>query len=141
MIIELIILMLTAMQQFLVRLLSYSLTFKRRGSTAVVLLVSSVIRQKGKSQKRVFQENKARQIFRKHFLPPVSVSVRSRGLEMFVFRKIGVLCFLETPVLRSPFLPYYRRFVNFQNTLNFHYHHHKILYIALHVPAQCQGIF
>ena len=61
---------------------------------------SPVIRQKARISKQVFQENKARQIFRKHFLPPVSVSVRSRGLEMFVFRKIGVLCFLETPVLR-----------------------------------------
>ena len=28
---------------------------------------------------------------------------------MFVFRKFGVLCFLETPVLRFDLLPYYRR--------------------------------
>ena len=39
--------------------------------------------------KRVFQENKARQIF--------------------VFGKFGVLCFLETLVLRFVLSPYYRR--------------------------------
>ena len=31
---------------------------------------------------------------------------------MFVFGKLGVLCFLETPVLRFALLPYYRRFRN-----------------------------
>ena len=30
---------------------------------------------------------------------------------MFIFRKIGVLCFLETPVLRFALLPYYRRYL------------------------------
>ena len=30
----------------------------------------------------------------------------------------GVLCFLETPVLRFALLPYYRRFADFQNALN-----------------------
>ena len=41
--IELIILMLIVMQQFLVRLISYSLAFKFWGSAAVVLLVSFVV--------------------------------------------------------------------------------------------------
>ena len=30
---------------------------------------------------------------------------------MFVFWKFGVLCFLETPVLRFALLAYYRRFI------------------------------
>ena len=46
--------------------------------------------------KRVFQENKARQIFRK------------ANISSF-FEKIGVLCFLETSVLRFALLPYYRQ--------------------------------
>ena len=48
---------------------------------------------------RVFQENKAHQIFRKnkHFLPPdTHTYVR-------VFGKFGVLCFLEDPFWDSPF--------------------------------------
>ena len=65
---------------------------------------------KGRISKQVFHENKARQIFPKneHFLPPdMHIRVRIRGSEMFVFRKIWVLCFLETPVLRFALLPYY----------------------------------
>ena len=70
--------------------------------------------------KRVFQENKARQIFRKnkHFLPPdthtcAHVCVHIRGLEMFIFRKFDMLCFLETPILRFALLPNYRQFHRF----------------------------
>ena len=46
----------------------------------------------GRISKRMFQENKARQIFQKneHFLPPD-------------IGKFGVLCFLQTPVLRFAF--------------------------------------
>ena len=44
---------------------------------------------KGRISKRVFQENKAHQCL--------------------FFGKFGVLCFLETPVLRFALLPYYRR--------------------------------
>ena len=55
---------------------------------------------KRRISKRVFQENKARQIFRK----------RKRGKKcFFFFRKFGVLCFHETPVVRFALLPYYRR--------------------------------
>ena len=55
---------------------------------------------KKRISKRVFQENKANQIFRKnkHFL--------SRSF----FGKFGVLCFLETTVLRFSLLSDYRRF-------------------------------
>ena len=38
-------------------------------------------------------------------------SFLTRGLEMFVFRKLGVLCFLVTSVLRFALLLYYRRIV------------------------------
>ena len=68
---------------------------------------------KGRISKRVFQENKARQIFRKneHFLPPDThtyVCV-SGGKKCSFFGKFGVLCFLETPVLKFNLLPFYRR--------------------------------
>ena len=42
-----------------------------------------------------------------HFLPP-----DKHTLSAFFFWKFGVLCFLETPVLRFALLPYYRRFLN-----------------------------
>ena len=48
-----------------------------------------------------------------HFLPPdthTNVCV-SGGKKCSFFGKFGVLCFLETPVLRFTLLPYYRRFV------------------------------
>ena len=68
---------------------------------------------KGRISKRVFQENKARQIFRKNerFLPPDThayVCV-SGGKNIRFCGKFGVLCFLETPFLRFGLLPYYRR--------------------------------
>ena len=50
---------------------------------------------KGRISKRVFQENKARQVFR----------------EKQTYLTFGVLFFLETPVLRFGLLPYYRRFL------------------------------
>ena len=34
----------------------------------------------------------------------------SRGKKYSFFRKFGVICFLETPVLRFALLPYYRPF-------------------------------
>ena len=49
---------------------------------------------KGRISKRAFQENKAREVFRK------------TTISLF-FGKFGVLCFLETPVLRFALLPYY----------------------------------
>ena len=50
---------------------------------------SSVIRQEGESQNMCFKQTKRQ--------------------EMFVFRKIFLLCFVETSVLRFGLLPYYRR--------------------------------
>ena len=61
---------------------------------------------KGRISKRVFQGNKARQIFRKneHFLPRMCAYQRVRNVRFF--GKFGVLCFLETPVLRFVLLPH-----------------------------------
>ena len=69
---------------------------------------SAVIKAKGRILKRVFQENKARQVFRKTNIYP---QIRTRtGVEKCLFLgKFGELCFLETPVLRFALLPYYRR--------------------------------
>ena len=54
---------------------------------------------KGRISKRVFQENNARQIFRKNeHSPPPPPDTHTY-----------VPCFLEAPVLRFSLLPYYRR--------------------------------
>ena len=56
---------------------------------------------------RVFQKNKACQIFRKTNISyPLYISGDKTCL---FFGKFDVLCFLETPVLRFALLPYYRR--------------------------------
>ena len=70
---------------------------------------SSVLRQKGRILKRVFQEYKACQIFRKTNISyPL---IRTGGKKCSLFGKFDVFCFLETPVLRFALLPYYRRSV------------------------------
>ena len=58
---------------------------------------------KGRISKRVFQENKARQIFRK---TNISYSL-IRTLTFF--GQFGVLVFLGIPVLKFALLPYYRQ--------------------------------
>ena len=65
----------------------------------------SIIRQKGESQNGCFKKAKHAKIFEKQtFLTSVS-----RGKKCLFFGNFGVLCFLETPVLRFALLPYYRR--------------------------------
>ena len=59
---------------------------------------------KGRLSKGVFQESKARQIFRETNISCPLIHTCS------FFRKFGVLCFFETPVLRFAFLPYYQRY-------------------------------
>ena len=59
----------------------------------------------GRILKRVFQESKARQNFRKTNIPYLLIHTRIRRF----FGNFGVLCFLETPLLRLVPLPYYRR--------------------------------
>ena len=64
---------------------------------------------KGRTSKRVLPEKKARQIFRRTniFYPRTYAYQRVKNVRFF--GKFGVLCFLETPILRFALLPYYRR--------------------------------
>ena len=77
---------------------------------------------KGQISKRVFQENKACQIFRKTSISYPLIRTRtcayqgvrnvrclSGGKKCSFFGKFGMLCFCETPALRFTILPYYRR--------------------------------
>ena len=68
---------------------------------------------KGRISERVFQENKACQIFRKtNISHPVILprTCRYQGVRNIHFPgKFSVLCFLETPVLIFALLLYYRR--------------------------------
>ena len=66
-------------------------------------------RAKGRTSKRVFQENKTRQIFRKTNISYPLIRCVSEGKKCSLFGKFGVLSFLETPVLRFALLPYYCR--------------------------------
>ena len=64
----------------------------------------------GRISKRKFQENKARQICTR--------KCAYQGVKNVCFcGKFGVLCFLETPVLRFALLPYYRRIVVLRGAL------------------------
>ena len=71
-----------------------------------------------------------------HFFPPDTqtyVSV-SWGKKRSFFQKFGVLCFLETPVLRFFLLPYHRRlFLEFFLVIFHHQHRHEHSCIHNHV--------
>ena len=73
---------------------------------------SSVIRQKGESQNGVSRKQSTSNFPKnEHFLPPDThtyVCV-SGGKKCSFFGKFDMLCFLETPILISVLLPYYRR--------------------------------
>ena len=76
---------------------------------------------KGWISKRVFQENKARQFFRKTNISYPLICTRTCGTggkKCSFFGKFGVLCYLETPVLRFAFLPYYRQIIILFQCLN-----------------------
>ena len=75
----------------------------------------------------MFQENKARQIFRKTNISNPNISNCS------FFGKFGVLCFLKTPVLIFALLPYYRRKQPFENAHD--YYSYKLCY-----TLDCQAI-
>ena len=78
------------------------------------VLNTSLCTSKEQIQKRVFQENKARQIFQK--TPNISYPLIrtymcvSGGKKYSFFGKFGVFCFLETLALRFALLPYYQRY-------------------------------
>ena len=71
---------------------------------------------KGRISKRVFQENKASQTSGKTNISCPLIRTRTKCL---FFENFGVLCFLETPVLRFALLPYYRRSMIVTDTLLF----------------------
>ena len=72
---------------------------------------SSVIRQKGESENGCFKKTKHAKFPEKQtFLTSWYVVCVSGGKKCLFFWKFGVLCFLETPVLRFVLLPYYRLF-------------------------------
>ena len=68
---------------------------------------------KGRISKRVFEENRARQIFRKKNISYPLIRTHTcayRGIKnVRFFGKFGVLCFLETSILRFALWPYYPR--------------------------------
>ena len=63
---------------------------------------------KGRISKRVLQE-KARQIFGKTNISYVLIRTPTEDKKCSFFGKFGVLCFLETSVLRFGLSPYYRQ--------------------------------
>ena len=70
---------------------------------------------KGRISKRLLQENKARQFFQKTNISYPLIRTRTcarKGKKWQFFGKLGVLCFLETPVMRFAFLPHYQRFLD-----------------------------
>ena len=71
-------------------------------------LASLILRQKGKSQNGCFKKTKHGQIFRKTNVSYPLIRT-PEGKKCSFFGKLGVLCFLETPLLRFALLPYYRR--------------------------------
>ena len=74
---------------------------------------SSVMRKKGESQNGCFKKTKHAKFSEKRkFVTPwyAHLCVRIRGKCSF-FGKFGVLCLLETPVLRFALLPYYLRVI------------------------------
>ena len=75
--------------------------------------ISSVIRQKGESQKRCFKKAKHAKFSEKRtFLPPDTHTYLcvSGGKKRSFFGKLGVLFFLETPVLTFTLLRCYRQY-------------------------------
>ena len=63
---------------------------------------------KRRISKRVFQEQSTPNFPKnEHFVPFDTYVCVSGGRKYSFFGKLGVLCFLETPVLRFALLPYY----------------------------------
>ena len=102
-----------ANSQELVKLLMYYYELPRYVSSSQNHCIVG-IKVKGWISKRVFQENKARQIFRKTNISYPLIRTRTsayQGVRNVRFSKNSACFrFLETPVLRFALLPYYRRF-------------------------------
>ena len=72
---------------------------------------SSIVREKGEFQNGCFKKTKhAKFSWERTFLTPwySHARVRSGGKKCSFSGKFGVLCFLETTVLKFALLPYYR---------------------------------
>ena len=67
---------------------------------------------KGRISKRVFQENKVRQIFRKKNIFYAHVRVPIRGKEIIIFQKIWRALFSYNTRFEIPLLAYYRRVID-----------------------------
>ena len=101
---------------------------------------SLVIRQKGKSQNECFKKAKHAKISgKKNFLPPDTHTC----VKCLFFGNFGVLCFLETPVLRFALLPYSRRTSGFQLNIIYLLVRHCTLYSfkLLGLTPCCQMLF
>ena len=73
---------------------------------------------KGRISKRVFQEDKTRQIFRKTNISyPLIRTPTCAPKKCLFFGKFRAICLLEMPVLRFTLLPYYRRLANSKRTI------------------------
>ena len=71
------------------------------------------LQQKGESQNGCYKKAKHAKFSEKQtFLTPwyVNIRVHIRGTKYSFFGKFGVLCFLETSVLRFALFPYYRQY-------------------------------
>ena len=80
--------------------------------------ISLIISQKSGSQNRCFKKTKYAKFSEKRtFLTPCTYVCVSGGKKCSFFGKSGMLCFLETPVLRFTLLSYYLRI--------YHYHGHS----------------
>ena len=91
--------------------LTYNLTSEK---TLIKKCHSVGNKAKGRISKRVFQESNVRQNFRKTNISYPLIRTRthvcvSGSKKCLFFGNFGVLCFLETPVLRFALLPDYRR--------------------------------
>ena len=78
--------------------------------------ITSVIRQKGESQNGCFK--KTNQFFSPIFPKNEHLCTYQRVRNVHFYKEFGVLCFLETPVLRFTLLPYYRRKQDLENQSN-----------------------
>ena len=81
--------------------------------------VSSVMSQNGESQNGSFKKTKHAKFYEKQtfLIPDAHTYMRlSGGKKCSFFGKVGVLCFLETPVLRLALLPYYRQSAEYELT-------------------------
>ena len=100
---------------FITKCVRYCKTCRLHYKTRQVLKNAVSNKAKGGITKRVFQENKERQIFQKTNISYLLIRTQG-GKKCFFFGKPGVLCFLKTPFLKFALLSYYRRYVNYYKT-------------------------